>query len=489
MTTTAKTAASPVAARNPMTIALVLVLGTIMATLDQTIVNVSINTLSAEFDAGLNTIQWVATGYSLALGAVVPASAWLVGRFGAKRLYLTAVAAFAIGSVLAGLAWNMESLIAFRVVQGASGGLLMPVAMTILLRAAGPDGLGRLMSTLGLAILVGPLLGPVIGGYLIDEVSWRWMFFINLPMGVLVLVLAARIVPADLPEPRHALDLPGLLLMSPGLALVIYGVTAAGEQVGFATPGVLVPLLVGAGLIAGFVRRSLTTAHPLLNLRVLGNRISGTSAVLLALFAAGYFGSMLLLPLYFQVVRGESALVAGALGIPFAMASGLTVQVAGRLIDRIPPGRYLPVSITVALTGFVLFIVQLDADASYWALGASMLLMGAGGGGTMMPVITTATRSLSREDQPAGSTVLNMISTTALAVGTAVSSVTLGAMLPVTGGLQALHGMEPARRADIAPALAEAFQHTYLIAPVMITLALIPALLLPRRSAGGPAAG
>ncbi|MGW0248611.1 DHA2 family efflux MFS transporter permease subunit [Nocardia goodfellowii] len=483
MTTTATTPAAPTAARNPMTIVLVLVLGTIMATLDQTIVNVSINTLSAQFDAGLNTIQWVATGYSLALGAVVPASAWLVGRFGAKRLYLTAVAAFAVGSMLAGLAWNMESLIAFRVVQGATGGLLMPVAMTILLRAAGPDRLGRLMSTLGLAILVGPLLGPVIGGYLIDEVSWRWMFFINLPMGALVLVLAARIVPDDLPEPRHALDLPGLLLMSPGLALLIYGVTAAGEQAGFVTPAVLVPLLAGAGLIAAFVRRSLTIAQPLLNLRVLGNRVSGTAALLLALFASGYFGSMLLLPLYFQVVRGESALVAGALGIPFALASGLTMQVAGRLIDRIPPGRYLPVSITVALTGFVLFIVQLDADAPYWALGASMLLMGAGGGGTMMPVMTTATRSLSRADQPAGSTVLNMISTTALAVGTAVSSVTLGALLPVTGGLQALHGMGPAQRAEIAPALAEAFQHTYLIAPVVIALALIPALLLPRRSA------
>lgn len=471
----------PVATRNPLRIALVLVVGMIMATLDQTIVNVAINRLSAEFDTGLSTIQWVATGYSLALGAVVPTSAWLVGRFGAKRLYLAAVAAFAVGSVLAGSAWNIESLIAFRVVQGASGGLLMPVAMTILLRAAGPERLGQLMSTLGLAILVGPLLGPVIGGYLIDEMSWRWMFFINLPLGALVLVLASRVVPQDAPEPSRALDVRGLLLMSPGLALLIYGVTAAGEHADFTAPAVLVPLLLGAGLIAAFVRRSLRVPVPLLDLRVLANRTSGASAALLGLFATGYFGSMLLLPLYFQVVRGESALVAGALGIPMALASGISMQVAGRLIDRIPPGRYLPASITVALTGFVLFVLQLGADTSYWALGAALLLMGAGGGGTMMPVLTTATRSLSREQQPAGSTVLNMISTTAMAIGIAVTSVTLSALLPVTGGLQALHGMDPGARAELAPALAEAFQHTYLIAPIMIALALVPALLLPRR--------
>ncbi|MFC9894939.1 DHA2 family efflux MFS transporter permease subunit [Nocardia sp. NPDC127579] len=479
MATTTITPASSTA--DPVRVALVLVVGMIMATLDQTIVNVAINRLSMEFDAGLGTIQWVATGYSLALGAVVPASAWLVGRFGAKRLYLVAIAAFAIGSVLAGSAWNIQSLIVFRLVQGASGGLLMPVAMTILLRAAGPERLGRLMSTLGLAVLVGPLLGPVIGGYLVDEISWRWMFFINLPVGALVLVLAIRVVPDDVPEMPRALDIPGLLLMSPGLALLIYGVTAAGEGSGFATPAVLAPMLTGAGLIAAFARRALTAPAPLLDLRVLGNRTTGSAAALLALFACGYFGSMLLLPLYFQVVRGESALLAGALGIPFALASGATMQVAGRLIDRIPPGRYLPVSITVALTGFLLFLVQLDADAPYWALCATMLLMGAGGGGTIMPVITTATRPLHRDQQAAGSTVLNMISTTSMAIGTAVASVTLGARIPVAGGIQTMHGMDPARRAEVAPGVAEAFQHTYLIAPALITLSLVPALLLPRR--------
>ncbi|WP_229683887.1 DHA2 family efflux MFS transporter permease subunit [Nocardia camponoti] len=462
-----------------MRIALVLVIGMIMATLDQTIVNVAINKLSDEFNAGLATIAWVATGYSLALGAVVPSSAWLMGRFGAKRLYLGAVAGFVVGSVLVGSAWNVESLIAFRFIQGAAGGLLMPVATTILLRAASPETQGRLMSTLGLAILVGPLFGPVLGGYFIDEVSWRWMFFLNLPLGALVLVLVRRVVPDDQPEPTKPLDVVGLALMSPGLALVIYGVSAAGEGAGLAA--VIGPVAVGVALIGAFVVRSLRVPAPLLDLRVLSNPTTRKATVLLALFATGYFGSMLLLPLYFQLVRGESAMVAGALGIPFALASGATMQVAGRLIDRVAPGRYLPFSIAVALTGFVAFVVEVNLGAPVWVLMLTMLAMGAGGGGTMMPVITTATRGLSRPQQPAGSTLLNMVSTSSMAIGTALTSVILSAQLPAGASLQALHAMDQVARANLAPALGSAFAHTYLLAPVLIGLALIPALLLPRK--------
>ncbi|WP_040799077.1 DHA2 family efflux MFS transporter permease subunit, partial [Nocardia higoensis] len=463
------------AARNPMTVALVLVAGTIMATLDQTIVNVAINRLSAEFSAPLAAVQWVSTGYALAVAGVVPVAAWAMGRFGAKRLYLVAVTIFALGSLLAGAAWNIESLIAFRVLQGFGGGLLMPVGMTVLLRAADPERLGRAMSTMGLAILVGPLAGPVLGGYLIDEMSWRWMFFVNIPLAVAVLILAVRVFPADAAQPRQRIDAVGLALMSPGLALLIYGVTAAGERGGLPIGPVLLPLLTGAVLVAIFVHRGFTAPQPLLDLRILRRREVGAAAALVGLYAAGYFGAMLLQPLYFQVVRGESALVAGALGIPFALASGITMQVAGRLIDRFPPGRYLPVSIAVGIAGFLLFRAQLDTDSSYWGLCAAMLLMGAGGGGTMMPALTTATRALTPEQQAGGSTTVNLVSTTAMAVGTAVVAVALSALLPVTGGLQALHELDPVAHAALAPALAEAFRDAYLIAPVLMALAAVPA--------------
>ncbi|MFC5748876.1 DHA2 family efflux MFS transporter permease subunit [Actinomadura rugatobispora] len=483
------------AGRGAMTIALVLVLGSIMVSLDMTVVNVAIAHLSADFDAPLATIQWVATGYSLALGAVIPLSAWAIGRFGAKRLYLGAIGLFAAGSMLAGLAWNIESLVAFRVVQGLAGGLVMPVGMTILIRAAHPDRLGRLMSTLGLAILVGPMAGPVLGGWLIDEVSWRWMFFINLPIGVVVIALASRIFAPDGARDPRPLDVPGALLLSPGLAALIYGVTSGGEHGDFARPAVLVPLVAGGALIAAFVGRAVTARYPLLDLRPFRDRAFATATGTMSLFAVGYFGSMLLLPLYFQVVRGESATMAGLLGVPMALASGTVMQFAGRLADKVSPGRTVPVTIAVSATGFALFAHQLSADASYWGLGAALLLVGAGGGATMMPLMTAATRRMPHDQAPAASTTLNLINTTVAAVGTAVASVLLSAAMaarvPVAGegGLQALHGLAPDARAAVAPGLAEAFQHTYVWAVAFVVLAIVPALFLPRRDDGRPGRG
>jgi EmrB/QacA subfamily drug resistance transporter len=451
-----------------MTIALVLVLGMVMVTLDQTVVNVAINRLSQDFDAPLATIQWVSTGYSLALGAVIPSAAWAIGRFGGRRLYLFAIALFAGASLLTGLAWNIESLIAFRVLQGLGGGLVMPVGMTILMRAAPPERRGALMSTLGLAVLIGPLAGPVLGGYLIDEVSWRWMFFINLPIGILVLALSSRLFPRDQRQPAQPLDVRGLLMLSPGLAALLYGVTTGGDRGDFGSPEALVPLLLGVALIGAFVFRALTARHPLIDLRLFRDRTFTAGAGVLTLFACGYFGSMLLLPLYLQVVRGESATMAGLLGIPWALASGLTMQVTGRLVDRVAPGLIVLTGMGLAVTGFGLFALQLSADASYWRLGGSLLLMGMGGGMTMMPTMTAATQRISHEQVPAASTTLNLINTTVAAIGVAVSSVVLSAGIA-------------ARTPGDAGELADAFQHTYAWIMVPMILALIPALFLPRR--------
>ncbi|WP_433331172.1 DHA2 family efflux MFS transporter permease subunit [Spirillospora sp. CA-294931] len=473
---------------NPMTIALVLVLGAIMVVLDQTVVNVAINRLSQDFDAPLSTLQWVVTGYSLALGAVIPSSAWATGRFGAKRLYMIAIGLFSAGSVLAGAAWNIESLIAFRVVQGLGGGLVLPLGMTILIRAASPDRLGRLMATLGLAVLIGPLIGPVVGGYLIDAVSWRWMFFINVPIGAAVLALASRVFPPDVPEPRRRLDVPGLLMLSPGLAALIYGVTTGGERGDFGDPGVLLPLLAGVALVVAFVGRGLTASDPLIDLRLFRDRTFTTATVTLVLFACGYFGSSILLPLYFQVVRGESATMSGLLFVPMALASGTAMQVAGRIIDKVPAGRLVPFAVALSFTGVTAFAVQLSAGASYWGLTAALVLMGAGGGMTMMPTMTTATRGLSREQGAAASTTVNLINTTVAAIGMAVASVLLTSAMAsrspaAADGLQGLHKITDQARSAAAPELADAFQHTYLYAIALMGLALIPTLFLPRRKA------
>ncbi|WP_235834220.1 DHA2 family efflux MFS transporter permease subunit [Actinomadura logoneensis] len=462
-----------------MTIALVLVLGGVMVSLDTTVVNVAVDRLSQTFDASLATIQWIATGYSLALGAMVPTAAWAVGRFGAKRLYLTAVSAFALGSVLAGLAWDVPSMIAFRVVQGLAGGLVMPAGMTILIRAAKPEELGKLMGTNGLAILVGPLAGPALGGWLIDQVSWRWMFFINLPVGLAILLLAGRLFPADVTGARRSLDVPGLLLLSPGLVALIYGVTRFGDGASGAAPFAWIAL--GLGLAAAFAVRARFAAHPLIDLRLFRTRAFSAATGTMTVFCAGYFGTMILAPLYFQLVRGESATVAGLLAMPGALASGTAMQVAGRLADRIGPGRIVPVAVAVAASGFALLTALLTADASYWALAGATMLVGAGGGATIMPAMTAATRGVSHDQAPAASTTVNLVTTTMAAVGTASASALLSARLP-DGGIKAVHRMSEAAREAAAPALADAFRFTYALPLTLVVAALVPALLIHRRS-------
>ncbi|MGV9269943.1 DHA2 family efflux MFS transporter permease subunit [Kitasatospora sp. NPDC003701] len=484
---------SAAAAPGPRTaaIAAVVVLGSLLTVLDTTIVNVALNRLAEGFHAPLATVQWVTTGYTLALATVTPVTAWAIGRFGTRRLYLTALTLFVLGSLLAGAAWDAPSLIAFRVLQGLGGGMVMPVGMTVLVRASDPARTGRTMSVLGIPVLIGPLAGPVLGGWLVDEASWRWVFLVNLPIGALALVLAARLLPRDAGAAAgRRLDLPGLLMLSPGLAALIYGLGAEHGNPGVAG---LLPLLAGAALVAGFVVRALTTRDPLLDLRLLGRRAFAAPAATLALFGCGYFGSMLLLPLYYQLVRGQSATDVGLLGVPQALATGITMQFAGRLADRFAPGRIVLTGAAVATAGFLGFTVQLGAGTPYWRLVAALVVMGTGVGMTLMPAMAAATRGVAPSEVPAATTLVTIVQQVSGSVGTALMSVLLSGALAgrlpgaAGDGLAAVHALDPGSRAALAPGLADAFRGTYGWAVALLALALLPALLLSRRAPGGVA--
>src|SRR3954447_25729960 len=239
-------------------LASVVVLGTIMSILDTTIVNVAIETLGRELGASLSAIQWVSTGYLLALATVIPLTGWAMERFGGRNLWMLSVTLFLIGSVLCGLAWSTSSLIAFRVLQGFGGGMIMPVGQAILAQAAGPERMGRIMSVIGVPTLLGPILGPVIGGLIVDNVSWRWIFFVNLPVGAIALALAARVLPrAELSGRRVPLDFVGLLLLSPGLAFLIFGFSEVGMQGTFMDWRVWLGVGVGVVALTAFVWRAL----------------------------------------------------------------------------------------------------------------------------------------------------------------------------------------------------------------------------------------
>ncbi|MFI1211277.1 DHA2 family efflux MFS transporter permease subunit [Streptomyces sp. NPDC020802] len=417
----------PAIPRDVLALAGVVVLGSFMTVLDLTIVNVALDRLSHAFDAPLSVVQWTVTGYSLALATVIPVTAWAVGRHGAKRVFLTAVALFTLGSALTGLAWDAGSLIAFRVVQGLGGGMIVPVAMTVVLRAAPPERKGTMMGILGIPVLVGPMTGPVLGGFLTDSLSWRWIFFVNVPVGALTLLLGARVLRGDDERTRRPLDLAGLLTLSPGLAALLYGLTLGGERGGLDSVGVVVPLVAGTALVTAFAVRALRVEHPLLDLRLLRGASVGRAVATMMPFSAAYFGSMILVPLYWQQERGLSATEAGLLMAPQFLFSGTVMQISSRVSDRVATRAIVVPGVLVAVTGFLAFAVQAGPDTPYWRLVASLAVMGTGVGMTSMPVMASATRGLADAEVAAGSTALGIVLQMAASVGTALAALLLTA--------------------------------------------------------------
>src|SRR3954454_546532 len=408
----------------------VVVLGAIMSILDITVVSVALPTFQDVFDTSYANVAWTMTGYTLALATVIPLSGWAADRFGPKRMYMTALVLFVLGSALCSTAWNIGTLITFRVLQGLGGGMLMPVGMAIMTRAAGPERIGRVMAVLGVPMLLGPIGGPILGGWLIDVASWHWIFLINVPIGAAALIYAALVLPKDTPHPSESFDFLGMLLLSPGLAVFLYGVSsipaAKQEHDTMFTNQVVLPSVVGLALIVAFVPWALRkhNIHPLVQLRLFANRYMTVAVVTMALFAMAFFGASLLFTLYFQQVRGESPLASGWLVAPQGFGAMVTMPIAGFLADKIGPGK-------VVLTGLVLdtlgmaMLIGVDDGTSYTYIITSFVVMGLGMGSTMMPIFTAALASLEHHDVARGSTLMNITQQVSASVGTALFSVLL----------------------------------------------------------------
>src|SRR3954470_5549698 len=459
-------------------LASVVVLGTIMSILDTTIVNVAIETLGRELHASLSSIQWVATGYLLALATVIPLTGWAMERFGGKRMWMISVTLFLVGSTLCGLAWSTESLIVFRVLQGFGGGMILLIGQAILAQAAGPQRMGRVMSVIGVPTLLGPILGPVIGGLIVDHFSWRWIFFVNLPVGVVALALAAGILPTAARDTRSPLDLVGLALLSPGLVLIVYGLSEFGTQ-GRLAWQVLVGLVGGALLVGAFVLHA-RRDQALIDISLFRDRAFSAASGTVFIFGVSLFGAMLILPLYYQVVRGESALSAGLLLAPQGVGAAIAMPIAGRLTDRLGAGRVVPFGVVTACLGTAAY-TQLTATTPYALLGVALWVRGIGLGMTMMPSMAAAYQTLERPAVPRATSTINIIRTIGGSFGTAVLTVVLQrrivAEIPgATGDLGSLHGGAPAA----AEPLAAAFGTTFWVAVALTAAALIPAAFLPR---------
>src|SRR5581483_8806932 len=476
--------------RDTLIVAGVVLLGAVMSILDTTVVNVAIDHLAVAFRSSLTTIQWVITGYTLALAAVIPVTGWAADRFGTKRIYMTSLVLFTLGSVLSGLAWSAATLILFRFLQGIGGGMIMPAVMTIMTKKAGPHRMGRVMGVLGVPMLVAPIMGPILGGWLVDSASWRWIFFINLPIGIVAFILALIVLEPDQPQPAHRLDWVGMLLLSPGLAVFIFGL-AESSTYGFGSVRSWGPTLAGIILIAAWFVHSWRSPNPLIDLRTFAHTRAGAAAGTFLLFAISVFGSMLLVPLYYQAVRGASALQAGLLMAPGGLGAMLMMPLSGKLTDRYGPTWLPATGLPLVAIGLIPFVF-VGAHTSYVLLCAANFVQGLGMGLAMMPNMTAAMQAVPPTAIARTSTAMNIIRQAGASIGTAVLSVILASAITSnlsaivgshasgsgSGGIATLQRLPPSAHAAIVKPLADAFASTFVWALVLILIALIPAIAM-----------
>ncbi|MEU3572928.1 MDR family MFS transporter [Kitasatospora sp. NPDC036755] len=444
----------------------VLALGPVLALLDATIVNVGIDSVGRDLHSSIAAVQWVATGYLLAISLTMPLSGWAAGRFGGRRAWLASVVLFVLGSALCGLAWSTGSLIAFRVLQGIGGGMMQPLGQAIIIQAAGPSRVGRVMGTLMLPISLAPVLGPILGGLVLEHFDWRWMFLLNVPVGLLILLLAARWLPADeasdAPKPR--LDVTGLVLLSPGLTGVVYGLATIGEgaTAGWVALAVGTVLVVVYGLHALRVGRAGVRA-PLIDLRLFARRGFSVATANSFLQGAALYSSMFLVPLYYQQVRHAGAVEAGLLLAPQALGTAVTAMLAARMTDRVAPRPLILTGIAYSLVGTIAF-TQLGSgsEPAAWLIAGSLALRGVGMGMIAIPGLAAVYGSVDKDQVPAAAGAVNVLNRLGGALGTAVLTLVLQ---------QAQEGHPDHPGA--------AFGETFWWALALSALAIAPALLYP----------
>ncbi|HEX3642473.1 MAG TPA: DHA2 family efflux MFS transporter permease subunit [Ktedonobacteraceae bacterium] len=402
----------------------VVIFGIFMSVLDSTIVNIAIPRLQSVFGASLSSVQWVLTGYTLAQGVATPLTAFLSDRFGIKRFYVIALVAFTVGSALCGFALSLPMLIVFRILQGVGGAALSPLAITLLYREFPPEERGMAMGLLGVPILLAPALGPTLGGYIITFASWQLIFYINLPIGILGIILGILFLHESERSRRTRFDLAGFLLSTIGLALLLYGLSDASTD-GWGSSKVLGCLIGGVLLLTIFVFVELDLAkhekQPLLDLRVFNNRIFSTSmfASLLVIFAL--FGGLFLVPVYLQELRRLNAFQAGMVLLPQALASMLAVVVGGRLVDKIGVRAIvIPGLIILGIASWQFTYITVNTPLN--TLQLSLIMRGLGIGLCIQPLMVSALAEIPPQRLAQASSVSTVVRFVGSSLGVAVLS-------------------------------------------------------------------
>ncbi len=453
----------------------VAVVGVFMSVLDSTIVNIAVPSLIGSFQARVSDVQWVITGYLLALGASIPITAYLADRYGIKPVYIGALIAFTLTSALCGLAQNLPMLIAFRILQGLAGGGLMPLSLALTFRAFPPAEVGRAMGYSGVPILFAPAIGPTLGGYLVEFVSWRFIFFINLPIGLIGIAIAVAWLKDYRAEQRPQLDVPGVALCVAGTVSLLYGVAEAGSA-GWGSGQVLLPLLAGVAMLCLLVFVELRSANPLLELRLFERPAFALPVVITWLSSLALFGGTFLLPLFFENLHGYTAFQAGMLLLPQALASAVAMPIGGRMFDR--GGSRLPTLLGFALlVGATALLLWMNADTAWPWIAVILTVRGFGMGLGMMSTTTAAMVAGRGVSEARVSALVSITRQIASALSVALLATVLQARVtahtPAGTSLRTVQaaGAEAVRGAVLG------FHETFLI----LLLAAVPVLLLATR--------
>jgi len=406
---------------NKWWVVITVIFGVFVSILDSTIVNTAIPKIEAVFGAGLHQASYIATAYTLAAGVVVGASSYLAARFGIKRVFLTSLTLFTIGSALCGLAWNIDTLILFRILQGAGGAALFPLGISMIFATFPPEERGLVNGVFGIPVLFAPAIGPTLGGYIVQYIDWRWIFYVNVPIGILGVFIGLRSLPESPLRTDVRFDLRGFLLIAIGLALLLYGLSNLAYDGWSSLLTVSGPTVVSLFLLTAFIVASLRTANPLLDLRVFRYRSFWAGNVIIWLATVGLFGGAFYLPQYLQVLRGLDPFHSGLQLLPQGLAAIVATVFAGALYNRVGPRVLMTVGALAMTLDTYAISTWIGGTTAAYALLAPLLIVR----GLALPPIAQTSNTVALQDirgaaLPSASTIVvvsrQVVASLALAV-------------------------------------------------------------------------
>ncbi|HEX3615909.1 MAG TPA: MDR family MFS transporter [Solirubrobacteraceae bacterium] len=407
---------------------IIVCLGAVMSAVDATVTNVALNTLEHDLHASIASVQWVITAYLLTVAGVIPVSGWASRRFGARQVYVCSLALFGVSSALCALAGSLQMLVACRLLQGVAGGMLVPLGQLIAAEVAGPSRMGKMVSRIWMFSSIGSMLGPTIGGGLVQGLGWRWIFMINVPISLIATVAALYLLPETPSRPAGRLDIGGLVRLSLGVPAMVFALAQAEQTGSLVGPSAALPLLAGILLVADFVRHALRSKRPLLDVRLCARPTFSAGLIAIFFVDIAWFGVLVLLPLAFQQLRHASPLSAGLLMAPQGLGTAVGMWLCGRLGDG-PLARRLGAAGALVLVVTTLLIAGVGPRMAAWPICLTLLCAGFGAGLSWVPATAASYVGLKRSEISHGSPLVTVTMRLGASFGTAIAAIMLQAQL------------------------------------------------------------